>query len=330
MAGGGGGGDARGGGEAAAGEAAQAGGGGEGGLSLSSIVSPVPVALNTRRLSEHLYRKEFGEVAAAADPLGARLMAAGCGKGAGSFFSLVPMASAFRLERATFVASARRYNGLSPADLPHSHHCGNRGERQLGQPDFTHLYNCPCLGGNTRPHDSVKNTLAHAIHQCGLVSALPKTEVQMDRVGCDTWHADIMLVDDASGTSYVIDVAIVNIDSATALQRRGDEFRGVSGSGGGGEASFADPSTCHPGGEQLGGLRPLRDVFGWGLWPCCEGVLEGAVQDGACTGEVGHGDGSAGPRAGVEHDLCVDVLGRAAQRSLHCRFSGGGFAASGS
>ena len=44
----------------------------------------------------------------------------------------------------------------------------------------------------------------------------------MGRVGCDTWHADIMLVDDTSGTSYVIDVAIVNIDSATALQRRGD------------------------------------------------------------------------------------------------------------
>ena len=44
----------------------------------------------------------------------------------------------------------------------------------------------------------------------------------MDRVGCATWHADIMLVDDTSGTSCVIDVAIVNIDSATALQRRGD------------------------------------------------------------------------------------------------------------
>ena len=51
-----------------------------------------------------------------ADPVCARLMAAGCGKGAASFLSLVPMAKAFLLKDAVFVTAARRYNGLLPVD----------------------------------------------------------------------------------------------------------------------------------------------------------------------------------------------------------------------
>ena len=92
----------------------------------------------------------------------------------------------------------------------------------MGPADCTHLYNCSCLGGNLRPHDAVKNTLAHAVHQCGLTSALPKTEVEMNRDGCRTWHSDIQFLDDSTGRLFVVDVALVNIDAATALQRRGD------------------------------------------------------------------------------------------------------------
>ena len=152
----------------------------------------------------------------------ARLMAAGCGKGAASFLSLVPMAKAFLLKDAVFVTAARRYNGLLPVELPHYHHCGNRGLLRLGAMNCNHLYNCSCLGGNIRPHDAVKNTLAHAVHQCGLTSSLPKTEVEVTRDGCEIWHSDIQFFDDSTGRLFVVDVAIVNIDSATALRRRGD------------------------------------------------------------------------------------------------------------
>ena len=88
----------------------------EGFLSLRSIVSPVPAALSARRLSEHLFKRQFGLAAALADPVCARLMAAGCGKGAAPFLSLVPMARVFLLKDAVFVTAARRYNGLLPME----------------------------------------------------------------------------------------------------------------------------------------------------------------------------------------------------------------------
>ncbi len=122
---------------------------------------------NARRLSEALYKAMFGEIVAASTPLGARLMAAGCGKCAASFLAAVPMVPAFVVQSSTFFYSLRRYNGVQPVSTPHTHHCGNRGKVRLGREGSGHLYNCPCLGGNIFPHNAVRDCLAHAINQCG-------------------------------------------------------------------------------------------------------------------------------------------------------------------
>jgi hypothetical protein len=132
------------------------------------------------------------------------------------------------LEEGTFRRSMRRYNGLSPVSSPHTHHCGERGQRRLAQTDWEHLNNCPCLGGNIFPHNAVRDTLAHAVHQCGATSVVPHTEVPLDVPG-GQWRADVMFMGDVSGKSYVLDVSIVNTDSATA-QRTGRDFGAVEAS----------------------------------------------------------------------------------------------------
>jgi hypothetical protein len=58
------------------------------------------------------------------------------------------------------------------------------------------------------------------IHECGLVSALPRTEVPM-RVSQGWWKAGIRFIADGSARIFVIDVSLVNVDSATQLRRRG-------------------------------------------------------------------------------------------------------------
>ena len=50
---------------------------------------------------------------------------------------------------------------------------------------------------------------------------VPHTEVPLDVPG-GLWKADIIFMDDESGKVYVIDVSIVNTDSATSQRRRGD------------------------------------------------------------------------------------------------------------
>jgi hypothetical protein len=63
--------------------------------------------------------------------------------------------------------------------------------------------------------------LAHMVHECGLVSALPMTGVGI-RVGQGRWDADIKFVAGCSGWIFVIDVSLVNVDSATQLRWRGN------------------------------------------------------------------------------------------------------------
>jgi len=50
---------------------------------------------------------------------------------------------------------------------------------------------------------------------------VPHTEVPLDVPG-GHWKADTIFMDDESGITYVIDVSIVNTDSATTQRRRGD------------------------------------------------------------------------------------------------------------
>ena len=117
--------------------------------------------------------------------------------------------------------SLQRYNAIPPVRTPHTHHCGHRGTRRLTDGNVGHLFHCPCLGGNIHPHDAVKDTLAHAIHNCGLCAVVPSTEVATPIPG-GTWNADILFMDEISQTEFIIDVNIVNVDSVTSQRRRRD------------------------------------------------------------------------------------------------------------
>jgi hypothetical protein len=155
------------------------------------------------------------------------MMAAGCAKCAASFLAAVPMAEPFVVQSSTFTLSLRRFNGVQPAPTPYTHHCGNRGVVRHAD-ENTHLYNCSCLGGNIFPHNALRDTLAHAIHQCGAASSVPRTEVFIPtpRAPGGQWKADVMFVDDVTGKIYVIDASIVNIDSNSS-QRRGGGAEGA-------------------------------------------------------------------------------------------------------
>jgi hypothetical protein len=176
---------------------------------------------SARVLSEALFKRETSDIAAASSPSEAHRIAAGLSKCAASFLCAVPMVRAFTVGEGIFTRSLQRYNGIAPVQTPHTHHCGARGERVLAASDWVHLNNCACLGGNIRPHNAVRDTLAHAIHQCGAASVVPHTEVPLDVLG-GQWKADICFMDDESGKVYVIDVSLVNTDSATSQRRRGD------------------------------------------------------------------------------------------------------------
>ena len=146
-------------------------------------------------------------------------MIAGCMNSAGSFTRAVPgEGGSFVVGPGQFDIALRRYNSLPPVCAPHTHHCGERGQRRLSGLDCGHLYSCPCLGGNIAPHDAVKFCLAHAVHECGLVSSVPKVEVPVQ----GWWNADLRFIADESRRIYVVDVSVVNVDSATQLRRRGD------------------------------------------------------------------------------------------------------------
>ena len=78
-------------------------------------------------------------------------------------------------------------------------------------------------------HDAVKFALAHALHQCGVTASLPAVEGGVSGDGADPygrdvgrepeWKADLAFFDQHSGVEYLVDVAIVNVDSHTSIGR---------------------------------------------------------------------------------------------------------------
>jgi hypothetical protein len=178
-------------------------------------------ATSARALSEAIYKREVSDIAAASSPSEAHRIAAGLSKCAASFLCAVPMVRPFTISEGTFTRSLQRYNGIAPVETPYMHNCGARGARALGASDWVHLNNCACLGGNILPHNSVRDALAQAIYQCGAASVVPHTEVPLEVPG-GHWKADTIFMDDESGKTYVIDVSIVNTDSATTQRLRGD------------------------------------------------------------------------------------------------------------
>jgi len=93
------------------------------------------------------------EVAAASSPPKAHRIAVGLSKCAAPFLCAAPVVRAFTNGEGTFTRSLQRYNGITPVQTPHAHHCGARGEKVLASSDWVHLNNCACLGGNIRPHN---------------------------------------------------------------------------------------------------------------------------------------------------------------------------------
>jgi hypothetical protein len=177
--------------------------------------------LSARVLSEAFWRKEVDEVAVGSTHEGLRLLSGACMSGAGLFLSCIPSVRAFQVNSSEFRLAVRRWNGVSPAKTPYTHHCGNCGVRRLSEVDVSHLFNCPCLGGNIRPHDAIVDALAQATWSCGMVSALPKAEVAVVCASGETWYADLKFVVDKTGEVITFDVSVVNTDSATAGRRRG-------------------------------------------------------------------------------------------------------------
>ena len=128
------------------------------------------------------------------------------------------MAAAFTFASEDFRAMLCRYLTVSDVPLPWRHSCGNSGTTNLDEVSFRHLYSCPCLGRLIGTHDEAKYSLAHAIHLCGHSSSLPLTETSLSHRG-ETWNADIAYF--AGGLQWVIDVAVVNVDSDSYLDQRG-------------------------------------------------------------------------------------------------------------
>jgi hypothetical protein len=91
----------------------------------------------------------------------------------------------------------------------------------LGESDGSHIFSCPCLGGQIYPHDEVKFVLAHLMRQSGATSTVPLTEVLVQLRSGGEWYADIQYMDQFTGQTFVIDVSIVNTDSASEVRRGG-------------------------------------------------------------------------------------------------------------
>ena len=205
--------------EVGAGAGADGAAGGE--LRPLSLEDLVRLKFSARKISEPFHVKEFNEVAASSTLQEQRLLFAACIKGAGSFLLAVPSVQAMRVGEQAFRIGLRRTLGVAPVETPHTHHCGNRGSQRLGALQATHMFSCPCLGGNIAPHNAVRDVLAHMIHQCGLTSAVPKVEVLVPLGQGAVWAADIKFVVDATGETVTIDVSLVNTDSVSGGRRGG-------------------------------------------------------------------------------------------------------------
>ena len=123
----------------------------------------------------------------------------------------------------------RRYLSVPQVDTPHRHFCGCRGEHTFHADNVRHIGSCPLFGRSIETHDAVKFALAHALHQCGVTASLPAVEGGVSGDGAEPhgrdvgrapeWKADLAFFDQHSGVEYLVDVAIVNVDSHTSIER---------------------------------------------------------------------------------------------------------------
>jgi hypothetical protein len=79
-----------------------------------TLASELNEDTSARVLSEAIFKKEAGEIAAASSPSEALRFTAGLGKCAGSFLCAVPMVRAFMMTGGTFTRALQRFNGIAP------------------------------------------------------------------------------------------------------------------------------------------------------------------------------------------------------------------------
>ena len=180
-------------------------------------------------LAEAMWQREFLRIYAASTQSERAAMDAGLGRAAGTFAQSIPMAGPFRFKAGNFQRMLRRYLSVPQVDTPHRHFCGGRGEHTFHADNVRHIGSCPLFGRSIETHDAVKFTLAHALHHCGVTASLPAVEGGVSRDGAEPhgrdvgrdpeWKADLAFFDQHSGVEYLVDVAIVNVDSHTSLGR---------------------------------------------------------------------------------------------------------------
>ena len=176
-------------------------------------------------------------------------MDAGLGRAAGTFAQSIPMAGPFRFKAGNLQRMLRRYLSVPQVDTPHRHFCGCRGEHTFHADNVRHIGSCHLFGRSIETHDAVKFALAHALHQCGVTASLPAVEGGVSGDGADPygrdvgrepdWKADLAFFDQHSGVEYLVDVAIVNVDSHTSIERfsglgSAERLLEAEGKGGGG------------------------------------------------------------------------------------------------
>jgi hypothetical protein len=170
--------------------------------------------IRPRRMGDALWRSRVRDILSDSPAVEQQSLRSARIPGSARFLEAIPMAAAFNFAPEDFRAMLCRYLTVPDVPLPWRHSCGNSGTTNLDEVSFRHLYSCPCLGRLIGTHDEAKYTLAHAIHLCGHSSSLPLTETKLSYRG-ETWNADIAYF--AGGLQWVLDVAVVNVDSDTSV-----------------------------------------------------------------------------------------------------------------
>ena len=104
-----------------------------------------------------------------------------------------------------------------------------RGVHTFHADNVRHIGSCHLFGRSIETHDAVKFALAHALHHCGVTASLPAVEGGVSGDGAEPygrdvgrepgWKADLAFFYQHSGVEYMVDVAIVNVDSHTSIGR---------------------------------------------------------------------------------------------------------------
>ena len=180
-------------------------------------------------LAEAMWQRDFRRIYEASTREERAAMDAGLGRAAGTFAQSIPMAGPFRFKAGNLQRMLRRYLSVPQVDTPHRHFCGCRGEHTFHADNVRHIGSCHLFGRSIETHDAVKFALAHALHQCGVTASLPAVEGGVSGDGADPygrdvgrepdWKADLAFFDQHSGVEYLVDVAIVNVDSHTSIGR---------------------------------------------------------------------------------------------------------------